>query len=153
MAVERGGYRFRSVWHLGLGCDAVFDVLADLGGYPRWWPHVRSVEQYDDESAALVVRSALPYSLRLHASRVREDRARGVLEARLGGDLEGWSRWTLRPAGVGCQAVFEEQVVARGRFLRRRVGRPIFELNHAWMMRAGERGLRSWLSNGPNYPP
>jgi hypothetical protein len=93
----------------------------------------------------LVIRSALPYSLRLRATRLREDRVGGVLEARLGGDLEGWTRWSLRAADAGCEAVFEEQVAAQRHLLPQPIARAAFELNHAWMMRSGELGLRRWL--------
>ena len=143
-------YRFRSVWELPAGPDQAYDVLQDLTGYPRWWPQVRSVEQYDGESATLVIRSALPYSLRMRVSRSREDRTDGVLAADLSGDLDGWSRWTVRPTPGGCTAVFEEQVVLRRRLLRRLgpVARPFLRLNHAWMMLAGRRGLRRRLADG-----
>ena len=143
-------YRFRSVWHLPTGPDQAYDVLQDLAGYAHWWPQVRSVEQYDDASATLVIRSALPYSLRMRVSRSREDRAAGVLEARLSGDLDGWSRWTVRPAPGGCAAVFEEHVVLQRRLLRRLgpVARPFLRLNHAWMMLGGRRGLRRRLADG-----
>ena len=150
MTAPADSYRFRSVWDLPAGRDAAYDVLQDLGGYAGWWPQVRSVERYDDASATLVIRSALPYSLRVHATRSREDRAGGVLEARLDGDLEGWSRWTVTDTSAGCAAVFEEQVVVQQRQLRRlgRVARPFLRLNHAWMMLGGRRGLRRRLADG-----
>ncbi|MFE0458979.1 SRPBCC family protein [Kitasatospora sp. NPDC058965] len=76
----------------------------------------------------------------------------GVLEAELTGDLVGWSRWTVHPAGAGAAvAVFEEEV-RPGKALMRRLalpGRPLFLANHALMMRAGERGLRRLLARGP----
>jgi hypothetical protein len=145
VAVQSGAYGFRSVWRLAADIDRVYDVLADLGRYPSWWPQVRRVEPYGDETATLVIRSALPYSLRLRVRTAREDRAGRVLEARIGGDLEGWSRWSLRAADAGCEAVFEEQVAAQRHQLRQPIARAAFELNHAWMMRSGELGLRRWL--------
>ncbi|MBA2531385.1 MAG: SRPBCC family protein [Nocardioidaceae bacterium] len=141
-------YRFVSRWHVSADREAVYDVLLDLGSYPQWWPQVRSVEQYNGQSATVVVRSFLPYSLRILTVSRREDCAAGVLEAGLEGDMEGWSRWTLSPTDDGCALLYEQQVAVLRPLLRRLglLARPFFRLNHAVMMRAGERGLRHRLS-------
>lgn len=71
-----------------------------------------------------------------------------MLEARLTGDLEGHSRWTLAPSpdGAGTVLQFGEEVEVRRRLLRTlSFARPAFRFNHAVMMRAGERGLRRHL--------
>ncbi len=142
-------YRFVSDWYLPADRDATFDALVDVASYPQWWPQVRSVEHYDGETATVVVRSFLPYSLRVLTAQSRKDRGAGVLEARLDGDMTGWSRWTLTSTGTGCAVRYEQQVVARRALLRRLglVARPFFRLNHAVMMRAGERGLRRYLGS------
>lgn len=140
-------YRFRSAWHVPADRDRIFDVLADIGAYPRWWPQVRSVDRVDEDTAALVCRSVLPYDLRMRAARAREDRDSGALEVRLSGDLDGWSRWTLRVEGSGTALLYEQEVVAHGQMLRLLglVGRPFLRLNHAWMMRCGRVGLARWV--------
>lgn len=140
-------YRFRSAWHVPADRDRLFDVLADIGAYPRWWPQVRSVDRVDEDTAALVCRSVLPYDLRMRAARAREDRDSGALEVRLSGDLDGWSRWTLRGEGSGTALLYEQEVVAHGQTLRLLglVGRPFLRLNHAWMMRCGRVGLAHWV--------
>ncbi|MGH3356449.1 MAG: SRPBCC family protein [Nocardioidaceae bacterium] len=140
-------YRFRSAWHVPADRDRIFDVLADIGAYPRWWPQVRSVDRVDEDTAALVCRSVLPYDLRMRAARAREDRDSGALEVRLSGDLDGWSRWTLRGEGSGTALLYEQEVVAHGQMLRLLglVGRPFLRLNHAWMMRCGRVGLAGWV--------
>jgi hypothetical protein len=124
--------------------DALFDVLSDIASYPEWWRQVRSVERIDDDTASVVCRSVLPYDLRLRAARAREDRDVGALEVRLTGDLDGWSRWTLRPDGRRTALVYEQEVVVHSRLLHwlGLVGRPLLRLNHAWMMRSGRLGLR-----------
>lgn len=141
-------YRFRSAWHVDASRDAVFGVLADFASYPRWWRQIRSVERVDEDSAEVVCRSALPYRLELRAERTCQDPDRGVLEVRLSGDLDGWSRWTLAPAGRRTSLVYEQEVVVHGRLLRVAglVGRPVLRLNHAWMMRGGRVGLDRWLA-------
>jgi hypothetical protein len=141
-------YRFAEQWRVDMPRSVVYDVLADLSSYPLWWPQVRRVERIDDDSAHVVCRSLLPYSLEFDLYRARDDPPAGVLEARLSGDLDGWARWTVRPAGPGAVLIYEQQVTTPGRLLRSlaRVSRPALVFNHAWMMRAGRRGLQARLT-------
>ena len=140
-------YQFKEAWHVDVPGPVVYDVLADLPSYPEWWPQVRSVERIDDDSARVVCRSLLPYSLRFDLLRAREDRRAGVLEARLLGDLDGWARWTVHTSERSSLLLYEQQVTTPGRLLNAlaRVGRPALEANHAWMMRAGRQGLHQRL--------
>jgi len=144
-------YRFRERWILSAPADTVFDVLVDLPAYPRWWPQVLSVVQLDNDSASVVCRSALPYSLRFDALRSREDRPAGVLEAHLVGDLLGWSRWTIRSAAAGTELFYEQHVSTPRALLRRLapIARPALLANHAWMMRGGRQGLERHLRQRP----
>jgi hypothetical protein len=136
-------YRFDSRWSVPAERAMLFDLLADLEGYPTWWPQVRAVARVDDDTARVVARSLLPYSLDLVLSRVVEDRAAGVLEAAVGGQLEGWCRWTLRPAGAVTDLRYEQEVTTPGRLLTAAssVGRPVLRGNHAWMMHGCRRAL------------
>ena len=138
-------YRFDSRWTMPSGRDHLFEVLADVGGYPSWWPQVRAVARLDDDTAHVVARSLLPYSLDLVLTRAVEDRAAGVLEARITGQLDGWSRWTLREAGAGTALRYEQEVTTPGRLMTAAsaVARPVLVANHTWMMRGGRRGLLS----------
>jgi polyketide cyclase/dehydrase/lipid transport protein len=146
-ASDHPRYRFVETWRVDVPGPVVYDVLADLPAYPEWWPQVRSVEGIDDDSARVVCRSLLPYSLRFDMVRARDDRRAGVLEARLRGDLDGWARWTVRESKRSSVLLYEQQVTTPGHLLRAlaRVGRPALELNHAWMMRAGRQGLQRRL--------
>ena len=164
-------YRFESHWDLPLPPDRLLDVLADVEAYPAWWPQVRLVRRIDEDSAEVLARSFLPYSLRFVLTRAVEDREAGVLEARLTGRLDGWSRWRVRRARgheegveVGPEAgvelgpeagrestsegpvshlCYEQEVTVAGPLLAAasRVCRPLLVANHAWMMRGGRRGL------------
>jgi hypothetical protein len=140
-------YRFKEHWHLPAPVDAVYEVLADLASYPQWWPQVRSVEGIDGDGARLVCRSVLPYSLRFDALRGREDRAAGILEARLAGDLVGFSRWTVRPHPAGTELVYDQHVTTPRGALKwlAPAARPLLVLNHQWMMRSGRKGLETRL--------
>jgi hypothetical protein len=147
----RGGgisrYRFRDAWVLPASPKAVFDAVVDLAAYPLWWRDVRSVSQVDDDTAELVCRSRLPYDLTLRMHRDRQDEDSGHVRVRLSGDLEGTLDGELSPAAGGTLLEITQEVEARKPLLRKldRVARPLFRINHALMMRRGQRGLRSYL--------
>lgn len=136
-------YRFVSIWDLPAPPDAVFEILGRADDYPRWWPQVREVTSVDGTSGTTRIRSFLPYDLVMTVRERRRDPGAGVIEATLGGDLDGWVRWTVTPHGGGCRAVYEQEVDVRRRLMRILAvpGRPVFRANHALMMRAGRRGL------------
>lgn len=141
-------YRFSEVWRIRASRDRVFAVLRDLERYPLWWPQVRSIAAIDESSALVTIRSALPVSLRIVTVRAIDDDARMVLEAHLAGDLEGWSRWTLHAVANGTVARFEESALLCKAIPRGidTLVRPIFRANHSFMMRSGERGIHTYLS-------
>lgn len=140
-------YRFRSLWRLPAPPATVYDVLERPEEYPSWWHQVREVTRLDDTTGAIRVRSVLPYDMTFTAREVRRDRAAGVLETTLSGDIEGWARWTVTPHGTGSLARYDQVVIVNKPLLRRLAvpGRPVFRANHALMMRSGRRGLSRHL--------
>lgn len=143
-------YRFRSQWRLPAAPERVYAVLADVERYPTWWPQVRRARRIDAASGELTCRSLFPYDLTFVMRREVEDAEALVLRARLSGDLDGTSQWTVAPAAGGAVAVFDEHVAVGSSTLRAagRVLRPALRFNHDLMMRAGERGLRHHLRSG-----
>jgi uncharacterized protein YndB with AHSA1/START domain len=144
-------YRFHSVWDLPAEPRRVYRVLADPSCYPRWWPEVREVRRLDEHSGVMRVRSLLPYELSVVVHETRQDPVAGVLEARLDGDIEGVTRWTVSSRGEGASvAEFFEDVEACKPLLRRFAvpGRPLFRANHTVMMRHGHVGLVRHLAVG-----
>ena len=143
-------YEFRNRWAVDAAPDSAYLVLAALDRYPRWWPEVREVTKVSDQAYQVRACSLLPYDLIFVTHQGTRDPVNRVLEARLTGDLEGVSRWTITPAanGAGADLRFEEDVVANKALLRRLapIARPAFRANHALMMRHGERGLRTYLA-------
>ncbi len=141
-------YRFRSTWTVDAPPDAVYAVLERAEEYPLWWPQVREAVRRDADSGELRIRSLLPYEMRITVRQARSDPAAGRLEIAMGGDLDGWARWTVRARGTGTSLLFEQYVEVRKPLLRRLAvpGRPLFTANHAVMMRAGRRGLRRLLA-------
>jgi uncharacterized protein YndB with AHSA1/START domain len=143
-------YRFRGRWTLSAPPAAVYGVLEHVDDYPRWWPQVRRALRTGETSGQVLVRSVLPYDLRLDIRAVRHEPDGGVLEAALSGDLEGWMRWTVRPAGAGTLVLHEQDTVLAKPVLRL-LGvpfRPLLRANHALMMRGGRRGLEAFLAGG-----
>ncbi|MFC9328235.1 SRPBCC family protein [Kitasatospora sp. NPDC057015] len=146
-------YHLSSTWQFGVSPGPVLAALADVAGYPRWWPQVREVRRTASDAGELVVRSVLPYRLVFAVRATRQDEAAGVLEARMTGDLVGWSRWTVTARPGGARVLFEEEARLGKPLLRllSAPARPVFLTNHAAMMRGGERGLRGHLAaaSGP----
>ena len=141
-------YRFLSVWEVDASPEDTYAVLEALEGYPDWWPEVKQVRRIGDDTYALRCRSILPYDLEFESTRAVQDPSALVLEARLTGDLEGFSRWDIKPWGKGANAIFTEEVIANTPLFRRLapVARPAFRANHALMMYRGRLGLRTYLA-------
>ena len=106
-------YTFRSVWHQSVPPDDVYQALERLPDYPLGWPEVREVRPLGPETFELTCKAALPYELRFTTQQSVRDPATRVLEARLTGDLEGFSRWTISVQPNGNSAMFDEEVVAQ----------------------------------------
>ncbi|MER7556056.1 SRPBCC family protein [Nocardioides sp. NPDC126508] len=133
-------YEFAETWELPLSPEGARDVLVDLERYPRWWPQVRAVAKLGEDDALLVCRSALPYDLEIVLHAVSRDLP--TLEVSLGGDLEGFARWTLTPTPNGSRMVFEQEVVVRGLLgVASVLLRPVLTWNHRRMMLGCRRGL------------
>lgn len=141
-------YRFRAVWTLQAQRQRVLTLLADPGTWPRWWPQIRTVQRAGPQAVTVRIRAPLPYSIAVTVHRTRQDPDAGVLEATLTGELHGWARWTLdTPDSDLTRVTLQQEVVVRRRLLRRLspLCRPLLRLNHAAMIRAGQRGLRKHL--------
>lgn len=141
-------YRFRSKWPLRASLQDVYAVLEDVESYPDWWPEIREARRIDSGSGSMRARSWLPYDLNFTLSRTRQDPGAGILEARMEGDLEGFSRWSLTRSGELTLADFQEEVVVNRPLLRRLapIARPAFRANHRSMMHNGHRGLQTYLA-------
>jgi len=138
-------YRFGRSWLVDAHPDEVFEVLYAVPLYPGWWPHIRRVRRTGPECFDVVVRSLLPYQLRIRLTRDTIDPHGRILQARMGGDLVGTSRWELQSACEGTRVRFRENAeLARPRLVALEPAAiPAFALNHAAMMRSAERGLRA----------
>lgn len=141
-------YVFRSVWHVRTPFEDVWEVLSDVTTYADWWPEVRSVTPMGDGRYRMVARSLLPYELRFVSEEDPTDRGRGVIDARLSGDLVGTARFSITEEGEWCRIVYDQEVDTNRTLLNvlAPVARLPFVYNHTLMMRHGEAGLRAYLA-------
>ena len=58
-------FHFESTWEVAAPLADVHSVLVDLEHYPDWWPQVLAVAKLDDDTARVLCRSVLPYTLDL----------------------------------------------------------------------------------------
>jgi hypothetical protein len=151
-------YLFRSRWELSSRPDDVHEALRDVLRYPLWWPEFRDVRRIDDDTHWMVVRSFLPYTISYTLTQV-PTQERGVLEARVHGDIDGRIRWRVttlddrrplakRQGPTRTIVSFEERVVTQEALLNLLApfARWAFEMNHRLMMRDGLHGLVAFLA-------
>lgn len=103
-----------------------------------------------EDRAVVLIMGMLPYSLEFLMDRMEDDPEEGLLKAGLSGDLKGFSSWQVRAEDDGCRLVYDQEVEVHKKLLRTMapVARPLLRMNHALMMRRGQRGLRRYLA-GP----
>jgi hypothetical protein len=142
-------YSFRDVWSVRAATTTVFDALVDLANYPAWWPDIRSVTQIDDDTAEVRCRSTLPYALTFRLHRAVQDQDAGRMRVNMTGDLQGYVQGVVAPhRAAGSLLAISQRVVVNKRLLRALapVARPLFQVNHALMMRRGQRGFRDYVA-------
>src|SRR5690349_5138242 len=93
----RRSFAFSDSWVVDAPVDDVAATLVDLEHYPRWWPQVRAVAKLGPDTAWVRCRSTLPYTLDLVLDAV--SRTPPVVEVAIGGDLDGYARFTLAAHG------------------------------------------------------
>jgi hypothetical protein len=145
MGRVRASYSFSASWVTPAPVSDVAATVLDLEHYPDWWPQVLAVAKLGPDTARVLCRSALPYTLDLVLDAV--SREAPVLEVAVSGDLEGWVRWTLAPTEGGTRTDFAQEVAVTGALaLSSYVARPLLRWNHHRMMRGCESGLHRRLA-------
>ena len=141
-------FTFEHAWSVAAPPERVAAVLLDLEHYPQWWRQVVAVAKIDDDTARVLCRSTLPYTLDLVLTAV--DRGPARLRVDLEGDLVGWSTFDLQPSAVGTTLDYRQQVSLTSPWLARaaRLAEPVLRWNHARMMAGCRDGLARRTTSG-----
>src|SRR5215475_10834661 len=140
-------------WHLDASIERVWEALAAVEDWPRWWRYVQAVVQLEngDEKGVGALRrytwsSKLPYRLTFEMRTTALERP-SLIEGMAVGDLNGIGRWQLREIGRSCSVRYE-WTVATGKYWMTILGpllAPLFRWNHNQVMFEGGRGLAHHL--------
>ena len=152
---ERFPYEIVSQWRVPGPIERAYDVLSDNEALPRWWPQayhrVQELAPGDEDGRGRVleitVKGALPYVLTWQLEILEAERPR-LIRLRASGELVGFGEWRLAEAGRGVTLVYSWRVRSEQPILRRLelVLKPLFVLNHKWVMRKGEQGMKRELA-------
>jgi uncharacterized protein YndB with AHSA1/START domain len=145
-------YRFLTTWLLDAPRERIWDVIYESERWPEWWEGVEEADKLEEGDAdgvgqfgRYVWKSKLPYRLEFFVRTTRVEKPY-LLEGDASGELTGLGRWRLLEQD-GVTAVLYEWNVRTTRAwmnLLAPVARPIFAVNHDYVMRNGGRGL-AWL--------
>ncbi|HSD24064.1 MAG TPA: SRPBCC family protein [Solirubrobacterales bacterium] len=146
-------YRFLTTWLLEAEREGVWDAIYESERWPEWWKGVLEAEKLEegDESGVgqygrYVWKSRVPYRLEFFVRTTKVEKPR-LLEGAASGELAGTGRWHLFEQD-GVTAVLYEWTVSTTRAWMNAlspVARPIFAVNHDYVMRNGGRGLAGLL--------
>jgi uncharacterized protein YndB with AHSA1/START domain len=146
-------YRFLTTWLLEAERERVWEAIFDQRAWPSWWRGVEDVVELDPGEAdgvgshsRLTWRSKLPYDLVFEA-RTRTVVRPHLIEADASGELEGVGRWRLFEEDGVTAALYEWNVHTTKRWMNllSPIARPLFKVNHDWVMANGATGIAELL--------
>ena len=120
-------YRFLDRWLVPHPIEAVYDLMADVYGYPTWW---------GDVWAATSGHSGPP-----------APGTRTQVNSILHGDFEGTASLAFDVADGGTNVTLDFRPRVNKRVVRQLTPlfRPIFRSNHAWAIRRGQKRISEHL--------
>jgi hypothetical protein len=142
-------YRFLSTWLIEAPRQECWDVLADVLRWPEWWQGVESTVELEagDEHRVgsrhrVRWRSRIPYPVEMEFV-VGEVREPALMSGRSSGELEGTGTWRLLESDGATAVVYDWDVRTARAWMNAvaPVARPLFALNHDWLMRRGAESL------------
>jgi uncharacterized protein YndB with AHSA1/START domain len=146
-------YNFLTTWLLEAERERVWEAIYDSESWPQWWKGVLEAEKLEEgdadgvgEFGRYVWKSRLPYRLEFFVRTTTVERPH-LLEGDASGELTGIGRWRLFEQG-GATAVLYEWKVRTTRAwmnLLAPIARPVFAVNHDYVMRNGGAGLAKLL--------
>ena len=146
-------YRFLTTWLLEADRERVWDAIHESERWPEWWEGVLQADKLEEgdgdgvgQFGRYVWKSKLPYKLEFFVRTTKVEKPY-LLEGDATGELAGIGRWRLLEQH-GITAVLYEWNVHTTRAwmnLLAPIARPIFAVNHDYVMRNGGRGLAKLL--------
>jgi hypothetical protein len=148
-------YRFVDRWLVPYPIQPVYDLMADVHGYPTWWGDVwdstsgHAGPPHPGTRTQVVAHGYLPYRLRYEFECVAVDPPRRV-DSVLHGDFEGTAALLFEGVEGGTSVVLDFRPLVNKRGVRQLTPllRPLFRTNHAWAMRRGRRRIIERLQAG-----
>ena len=146
-------YRFLTTWLLEAPKERVWDAIYESERWPEWWKGVLEadkLEEGDEDGLGrygrYVWKSKLPYKLEFFVLTTRVEKPY-LLEGDASGELAGVGRWRLFERDGVTAALYEWNVHTTRAWMNllTPVARPIFAVNHDYVMRNGGRGLAALL--------
>ena len=146
-------YRFLTTWLLESPRQPVWDAIYDSERWPQWWKGVLEAEKLEqgDEAGVgqygrYVWKSKLPYKLEffVRTTKVAEP---SLLEGDASGELTGVGRWRLFEESGVTAVLYEWNVTTTRAWMNALapLARPVFAVNHDYVMRNGGAGLAELL--------
>ncbi|HEX5822058.1 MAG TPA: SRPBCC family protein [Solirubrobacterales bacterium] len=146
-------YRFLTTWLLEAPRERVWDAIYESERWPEWWHGVLEADALEegDESGVgrygrYVWKSKLPYRLEFFVRTTKVEKPY-LLEGNAEGELAGIGRWRLFERDGVTAALYEWNVRTTRAWMNllTPVARPVFAVNHDYVMRNGGRGLAGLL--------
>jgi uncharacterized protein YndB with AHSA1/START domain len=146
-------YRFLTTWLVKAPRERIWDAIYDSESWPGWWRGVLEAEKLEEgdedgvgQYGRYVWKSKLPYKLEFFVRTTKVEKPY-LLEGNASGELTGVGRWRLFERD-GITAVLYEWNVRTTRAWMNALAplaRPIFAVNHDYVMRNGGHGLAKLL--------
>jgi len=146
-------YRFLTTWLLEAERERVWEAIYDSESWPQWWKGVLEAEKMEEgdedgvgQFGRYVWKSRLPYSLEFFMRTTRVERPY-LLQGDASGELAGTGRWRLFEQGGATAVLYEWNVRTTSAWMNllAPIARPIFAVNHDYVMRNGGAGLAKLL--------
>jgi hypothetical protein len=128
-------------WGFDVGPADLWEAIAAVDDYPRWWPWLRRFEATGlvaGDTWRCVVQPPLPYTLRFRVALDEVDPHR-LVAATLTGDVTGQARLEIDERDDGCEARLVSRLAPGNGALRivAMLARPIARFGHDWVLDTG----------------